>query len=187
MYKLCKTEQSAIRQRQLELGLLEALTQQHYDEICVSDLCDQMQIPRKSFYRYFSGKEGALNALIDHTLLEFEGFSFIPGASLADTQIQLEAFYRFWYAHSTLLDALVRSDLSGVLVRRSILHTIQDFTIVAHFEQKRESELVEHSTIFAICGLMSMMLRWHEENFATPIDQMARISVQIMTTPLYKV
>ena len=74
MYKLCKTEQSAARQRQLEQGLLQAMQTQRYEDISISDLCDRMGIPRKSFYRYFSGKEGALAALIDHTLMEFEQF-----------------------------------------------------------------------------------------------------------------
>ena len=70
MYKLCKTEQSAQRQRQLEEGLLTAMRTKRYEESSISDLCDQMGIPRKSFYRYFSGKDGALHALIDHTLME---------------------------------------------------------------------------------------------------------------------
>ena len=69
MYKMCKTEQSAARQRELEEGLLNIMLSRHYDEISVSELCDQLNVPRKSFYRYFSGKDGALHALIDHTLL----------------------------------------------------------------------------------------------------------------------
>ena len=63
MYKLCKTEQSAQRQRQLEEGLLTAMRTKRYEEISISDLCDQMGIPRKSFYRYFFGTDGALHAL----------------------------------------------------------------------------------------------------------------------------
>ncbi len=187
MYKLCKTEQSATRQRQLELGLMEAMTQQHYDEICVSDLCDQMQIPRKSFYRYFSGKEGALKALIDHTLLQYEGISHMPGENEEYTQTQLEGFFRFWFERKTLLDALSRSGLAGVLVERAIVHTLSDFTIVAHFRYKTEKNVVEQTTMFAVCGLMSMILRWHEEDFVTPIEEMATIAVQIMTRPLYKI
>ena len=70
MYKLCKTEQSAQRQRQLEEGLLELMRLRPYDEISVVDLCEYLQIPRKSFYRYFSNKDGALFALLDHTLME---------------------------------------------------------------------------------------------------------------------
>ena len=51
MYKLCKTEQSAQRQRSLEEGLLTAMKTKRYEEITISDLCSQMGIPRKSFYR----------------------------------------------------------------------------------------------------------------------------------------
>ena len=68
MYKLCKTEQSALRQRELEEGLLKTMSVHHYDDISVSDLCQQMDIPRKSFYRYFSSKDGALFALIEKTV-----------------------------------------------------------------------------------------------------------------------
>ena len=71
MYKLCKTEQSAARQRQLEQGLLQVMSTSRYEDINVSGLCQKMGIPRKSFYRYFSSKDGALHALIDHTLMEY--------------------------------------------------------------------------------------------------------------------
>ena len=76
MYKLCKTEQSAARQKELEQGLLAAMSVQNYEEITISDLCKKMNIPRKSFYRYFTSKEGALHALLDHTILEFEFLHF---------------------------------------------------------------------------------------------------------------
>ena len=75
MYKLCKSEQSATRQKQLEQGLLKVMLTQRYEDISVSDLCTAMDIPRKSFYRYFSGKDGALHALIDHTMISYESFS----------------------------------------------------------------------------------------------------------------
>ena len=74
MYKLCKTEKSASRQQMLESGLLAAMISKPYEEISVSDLCDRLSIPRKAFYRYFSGKEGALLSLIDHTLMTFHAF-----------------------------------------------------------------------------------------------------------------
>ena len=72
MYKMCRTEASANRQRSLEQGLLDAMQVMDFAEISICDLCDQLEIPRKSFYRYFAGKEGALYALIDHTLFQLE-------------------------------------------------------------------------------------------------------------------
>lgn len=186
MYKLCKTEQSAARQRQLELGLMEAMASQHYDEISVSDLCDRMQIPRKSFYRYFSGKDGALKALIDHTLLEFEGFSFRSGTAEDQTRGLLEDFFLFWKLQKPMLDALDRSGLSGVLIERSISHALADTSIVNHFRSDQEKMIEEQTTTFCVCGLMSMVLQWHKEGYRVSASHMAAIAVHIVSHPLFK-
>ena len=71
MYKICATQASKQRQRELEAGLMNIMLHHQYENISVSDLCENMGIPRKAFYRYFSSKEGALYALIDHSLLDF--------------------------------------------------------------------------------------------------------------------
>ena len=70
MYKICHTEESSRRQRELEAGLLEAMKNLPYEKITLTDLCRQLDIPRKSFYRYFPAKEDCLLALIDHTLAD---------------------------------------------------------------------------------------------------------------------
>ena len=93
MYKLCKTEQSAARQRQLEQGLLQAMYTQDYEDISISDLCDRMGVPRKSFYRYFSNKDGALFALLDHTLMEFEQTSGTTASGNSGAIGDLERFF----------------------------------------------------------------------------------------------
>jgi len=94
MYKLCKTEQSAARQRELEQGLLEIMANKRFDDISVSDLCEKIGIPRKSFYRYFSGKDGALYALIDHTLMAYEGF--LPERFLREKRTVQNDLVRFF-------------------------------------------------------------------------------------------
>ena len=186
MYKLCKTEQSARRQRELEQGLLAAMSTHQYEEITVSDLCDQMNIPRKSFYRYFSSKDGALHALIDHTLLEFEGFSSVDGAGEKRThQTDLEHFFRFWKERRTLLDALARSGISGTLVLRSIDHAMSDVGMPMRFLPQQERLAREHATMFGVCGLMSMVLNWHNNGFLLSESQMASIAVELLTKPLF--
>ena len=107
MYKLCKTEQSAMRQRQLEQGLQQAMLAQQYEDISISDLCDRLGIPRKSFYRYFSSKDGALAALLDHTLMEFEQSASHRDKPNAGTAIgDLERYFIFRHERRDFLDAL---------------------------------------------------------------------------------
>ena len=183
MYKLCKTERSANRQRQLELALMEAMKTKHYDEISVSDLCDRMQVPRKSFYRYFSGKDGALHGLIDHTLLEFEWNLDTNPKNGSKVRQQLERFFRFWEQRSPLLDALERSGMGGALIERAIRQAIMESSSYVQHERIDRLQL-ESTAMFGVCGLMSMVLQWHHEKSYLSVEQMADIAFGIMTKPL---
>lgn len=179
MYKLCKTEQSAARQRQLEQGLLEAMLTQQYEDISVSDLCDQIGIPRKSFYRYFASKDGALVALLDHTLLEFEQFPSGMGKGKVDGE--LTRYFRFWYAHKPLLDALERSRLSGMLMERATVHSLNE-----HLEHLpvMEPGVRRMALTFAICGLLSVVTQWHHGGFRETPEEMARVATVMLMKPL---
>ena len=186
MYKLCKTEQSAARQRQLEEGLMSVMLTKRYDEISVSELCDELAIPRKSFYRYFSSKDGALHALIDHTLMGFEGFTAAYRHSAVRTlHGELEGFFQFWVQHKALLDALERSSMTGVLIERAITHALSETVRPARFLPKDSEEMQKHITMFGVCGLMSMMLTWHHEGYPQSSSQMARIAARLLEQPLF--
>ena len=186
MYKLCKTEQSAQRQRELERGLLAAMSSRQYEEISISDLCEHMGIPRKSFYRYFSSKDGALHALIDHTLLDYETFPTVrKNEEKRTAQTDLERFFRFWQEQKPLLDALERSGISGVLVTRSIDHALSDVGTPSRFLPQSEKEVRKQAVSFGVCGLMSMVLSWHHDGYPLPADRMAEMAVQLLTKPLF--
>ena len=186
MYKDCRTEQSARRQKALEKGLLEAMKQQRFEDISIIDLCDRMEIPRKSFYRYFSGKEGALYALIDHTLMEFEPFMMgaKPGGKHT-MQRDLEMFFSFWLDQRDLLDALARSNLSGMLIERSVAYALTDDVLPSRFLPNDSKKVQRQITKFGVCGLMSMVLTWHSEGFSEEPKAMARIATQILSQPLF--
>lgn len=186
MYKKCSTEASASRQRQLEQGLLAAMSARRYEEISVSDLCADMGVPRKSFYRYFSGKEGALHALIDHTLQEFE-IQYIP-TLIAERQSFIHGvacFFQFWQQKKTLLDALARSGLSGVLIERSIIYAVKGAMESGQFLLPEHRHMKTEAVTFGICGLMSMVVRWHHDGYSMDVDSMAKLATKLMTQPLF--
>ena len=179
MYKLCKSEQSARRQRELELGLLKAMKTREYEDISIRELCDQMQIPRKSFYRYFSNKDGALMALLDHTLMEYEQ---IPDSG-AETPGDLERFFAFWHDHRELLEALIRSRLAGMLVERATHHAIRE-RLMPGYLLNADSHSQQLAMTFAVCGLLSMVMQWHRDGYRETPEQMAKIATMMLTRPL---
>lgn len=186
MYKICKTAQSAQRQRELENGLLEAMKTERYEEISISELCSRLGIPRKTFYRYFDSKDGALYGLIDHTLLEYEGFSVGYLASGRRTlQRELEQFFLFWLEKKSLLDVLHSSGLSGILIERAINFALTDTVMPRRFLPEDTEDMQKHITMFGVCGLLSMVLSWHVGGFAESTSEMARVAVRLLGTPLF--
>ncbi len=185
MYKVCKTEQSALRQWELEQGLLALMNQHRYEDISVSDLCAFMQIPRKSFYRYFSSKDGALYALLDHTMMEYDSF---PGAyesgEKRTVQRDLEGFFLFWKLKKPLLDALKKSGMTGVLIERSLEH-VHDTMFPTRFLGEMEKWEQEHVVTFSVCGLMVMMTNWHQGGYTRSVRDMAKVACRVLSQPLY--
>ena len=186
VYKICKTAQSAQRQRELEHGLMEAMKTERYEDISISELCSCLGIPRKTFYRYFDSKDGALYGLIDHTLLEYESFSSGYLSSGKRTlQRELEQFFLFWLEKRTLLDVLHSSGLSGILIERAINFALTDTVMPRRFLPEDTEEMQKHITMFGVCGLLSMVLSWHEGGFSESVSQMAKVSVRLLGAPLF--
>ena len=182
MYKLCKTEQSARRQRQLEQGLLKAMEQHQYEDISISELCEHMGVPRKSFYRYFSSKDGALYALLDHTLLEYEFFRMpIYYESAENIQRVLESFFWFWKQQKPLLDALEISGISGMLIERTIASVAEATKNLQILERPK---IRDHVIQFAVCGLMIMMINWHHGGYQESVSEMTEIAMRLVSQPL---
>jgi len=183
MYKRCVTEQSACRQRELEQGVLRIMTEQRYEDITVIDLCNGLNIPRKAFYRYFSNKEGALFALIDHTLMDFTVDFFACGQDA--TYGTLERFFVFWSQQQLLLDTLVRNELSGVLVQRAIVLAVEEEFFPHQLFPDLSRDTREHVALFLVSGLMSMVAQWHRTHFRNSPQKMAQIAAHLLTRPLF--
>ena len=186
MYKQCKTEKSAFRQRQFEYGLLELMGTRPYNEITVSDLCDHMQIPRKSFYRYFSSKDSALNALLDHTMMDFESFNVLYSKGSPRTlNKELSQFFLFWMERKNLLDALAKNNLCGYLVERTMSHISAGQLIPQRFLNEETHYTRKQISLFCVSGLMSIVLTWHRDGFPHSPEHMATIAARLVSEPLF--
>ena len=183
MYKFCKTEQSFRRQRELEKGLLEMMEHRRFDEISVSDLCDRMAIPRKSFYRYFSSKDGALFALLDHTIMEFYDSGSPEGLRGGTPAADLERFFRFWKERRKLISALQNSNLVGLLVERAV-ELAKKEQLIPDYVQVWEDALMDVAMNFLVCGLLSMVIQWHNDGYRIPTEQVTKAAVDMLSQPL---
>ena len=183
MYKICQSDQSTKRQRELEQGLLHLMLKRNFEDITVSDICQYMKIPRKSFYRYFSSKDGALYALIDHTLAIFFEMPTAQSKTRGTAIGDLDLYFLFWYENRALLDALHRSALSGILVERATNFALQEGHLPRQFKNLAPN-IQSLAMAFSVCGLMSMILHWHRSGFQVSPEEMTKLAMGILTAPL---
>ena len=184
MYRLCKTEQSAQRQRQLEEGLLSAMKTKRYEEITISDLCGQMEIPRKSFYRYFSSKDGALYALIDHTLLDFVTNVIFLRKPQPDDSFGMKAVLDYWKLQEPLLEALTKNRKESLLFERSIICCTQDAYLLAPYLAKAGHSTEPEVMVFCINGILSAIMIWYRSGYAKSTEEMAQILRKLLIGPI---
>lgn len=184
MYKLCKTERATARQREIELSLLDAMSHRRFEDITVSELCDGISVPRKAFYRYFDSKEGALRALIDHTLTDF-GKKTPSSERRRSLTRDIECFFLFWQEHKILLDALEKSGLFSHLIDAALDFPIRDMVSLEKFLPDDSDAMRRSIFKFAICGLMFTMLSWYKSGFAESPHDMARTTCRMLSRPLF--
>ncbi len=185
MYKLCKTEKSAVRQREIENGLLSMLKNKRYDEITVSELCEKMDMPRKAFYRYFDSKDDCLRALIDHKLMGYWELEAREGKrGERDLLSELENFFLFWKREKDLLDALSKSDMLGMLIEISASSVSE--TVNSSKFLPAEADWMRRTIFqFSICGLMFSMIGWYRSGFNRSTSKMADAAVRMLSKPLF--
>jgi AcrR family transcriptional regulator len=170
----------------MEQGLAEMMLTMRYEDITVSDMCEKLQIPRKSFYRYFASKEDALYAMIDHTLMSYEEFGKMKRQTAKRTlQSDLAQFFQFWLENKKILDALQKSGLGGVLIERSIEYAVSEDVFPKRFLPGETFQVRRHVVMFAVCGLMSMMLQWYQNGCKESVQTLAEIAKRLLNQPLF--
>ncbi len=186
MYKLCKTEQSAKRQREIEKVLFDLMMKKSYPDITVTEICDALSMPRKAFYRYFDSKDDTLYALIEHTMAEYGGFTGNDtGGGVRTLRREIEKYFVFWQDHKLLLDALYKNNMLEKIIDVSISFPVNDMVSIKKFLPDDTDWAREKIFKFAVCGLVFQMLDWYKDGFKTSVSDMARLSCRTLSKPLF--
>ena len=128
MAKQCTTEKSLERQNRIGKALEEMMMEQDYEDIFVSDLCTRAGISRRSFYRYFSGKDDVLRSLLEDIIRDCHlqaVFKFCPDRDLEE---RLVGFFRYWMEkQSPWLEILARNRQESLLIDMYVDWTRQEY------------------------------------------------------------
>lgn len=178
MAKVCTNEKTAARQRWIENGLLERMEKCRFEDITVTDLCQHLNLSRRSFYRYFRDMEDVLDSLMDHT------FQDMVITDTGITVAELEKYYEFWFRHKALLNALAHSGMYSKITEYAMQYANEE-SLKKHLPAHGPgADLSREINLFVISGLASLMISWHAGGFQKTPRQMASIAYRMLSEPL---
>lgn len=179
MYKHCTTEESVLRQRQLEGCLLELMQTIPYSHITIGHICQRADISRKSFYRYFGSKDGCLYALVDHCIMDGASRYMPEHNEPSRSHLFYEQFFSYWKDMAPLLDVLAKNNLRMLIVERMMYYVDQEERDLHYYLGGSTTDCYEQ-ILFMISGIMGLVLSWHHSGFQKSVSQMADILEKVL-------
>lgn len=179
MYRKCATERSVQNQRKIENALLELMLKMPYGDISVTQVCEEAGISRRIFYHLFGSKQDALYGLIDHRILDMEGFR----TDLSDLALR---FFLYWQGQKKLMDTLSQNQMRSLLLERMMGSILREDYDVWRWLQAEDLENRQDILVFNLSGIMGLVFRWHASGFRKSPKQMAALIGNLMNHPLAK-
>ncbi len=148
-------------------ALLRIMEQYDYQQITVTQIAQEAQRSRKTFYRLFSGKDEILSLFL-------EGLFQTCFARIKAERIQrywdvVQVFFDFWEERKELLFLLQKNGLLPRVFEQSYQYARQVFTFVRSEELAASFALpLPYMLAYSVGGMHSMLLKWAENGMEIP-------------------
>lgn len=182
MYKNCKTDLSAQRQKNIALCFLEMVKETSLEEISITELCQRAGVPRNSFYRYFANKEAILKYLLEYALHQM--LEKVVQTYHASKEREILFHLTNWlhlYKEQEQVWELFDDNLHGILIGEVIAHygNVLDPVNKLDFRNQQTKGI-----IFYVYGMMGILDVWRHFGYEQSEEEVALQLYNIIRHPI---
>ena len=148
-------------------AMLKVMKIYDYREITVTQITQEAEVSRKTFYRHFRDKDEVLKHLFDS--LYKECVSTIKDNDLHHYWDVVQCFFDFWESHAKILNLMKQSNLLPQLFEESYERSFEVFRSVkpADLSEQYKAEL-PYLLAYSLGGMNSMLIKWIENGMSIP-------------------
>lgn len=152
-------------------ALLTVMKQYNYREITVTQITQEAQLSRKTFYRLFSDKDEVLSLLFDRLFQEC--FEQIRAREIRHYWNLVQLFFDFWEERKELLFLLQKNHLLPRVFEWTYQHSMEIFEFVRSKEIADSFSLpLPYLLAYSVGGMHSMLLKWAENGMDVPSSEL---------------
>ena len=150
-------------------ALLSLMNDWHYTEITVTQLAQEANLSRKTFYRLFNDKSDVLTLILDKLFDEF--FIEVKEQSVKRYWNVVQYYFDFWDSHREILLLLSKNDLLGIMFEYVYRNAEKIFVAVRTLEKAEEfASSLPYLLAYSVGGMHSMLIKWVESGMSVPSE-----------------
>lgn len=150
-------------------ALLELMKVYPYADITITQLSQEAELSRKTFYRLFDDKDDVLKVLFDGLYLEC--FTEIKGRNVRRYWELVQLYFDFWGSRREILMLLGKSGLLPRLFDYVYRHGESIFIAVRTPETAKEfAPTLPYLLAYSVGGMHSMLMKWVESGMSVPSE-----------------
>lgn len=186
MSKQCTTDFAQNRRGHLENSLLTLLSTRQYQDISVKDICQEADIPRRTFYHYFDSKDDVLDSVINNIMqLCFLEVMFDYKLGVDNMRQSFIRVFRFWTGENRKrLDSLIRNELESRLMA-SAMQWVRQEKIGFLTKSDLDPKLVEIGLMVGVTDFFSLLFYWSRNGYQESAEQMAEYALWVLPQAFY--
>lgn len=158
-------------------GLLKLMITNDFSTITVTQICQEANLSRRTFYRLYKSKEDILS---EYLFLLAEEFKSIVSEAVPKHYIEVAAIYfSFWKQHEDFLNLLKKNKMLEVIYNTaremapSVFKTVKPNT-------QLDVDALSFALSYSLGGLNGMLIQWVEDGMRLSSDQLVAILKQTL-------
>lgn len=164
---------SAIRSRKMIVeALLRLMKRKKYTAITITDVANEAQIGRKTFYRHFYTLDDVLDEYVNELFAEYR--AMLKEAQICDIYEHIPCYFRFWNEHMEFLQLLEKNNLLFFILKKYDVLMPEIFTLLPCVIEKG-SDVSEYFLSYTAGGFWSMLCKWISRGGKETPEEMTEI------------
>lgn len=166
-------------------SLLELMEKKDFNKISITEIIDNADLTRQTFYRNFNSKEDVLYEYVSKLYKEcFDKIDQLPDKNLKTILI---TYFEYWYKYKELLILARKSNFNYKFMDfyyPFMNEYFEKFIIKLPDNFDMKTDYIKH---FLLGGLIQVKTYWAERDFLETPEELAELVLQSINTCTYNV
>lgn len=153
-------------------SFLEIMHQKSYDKITITEVCNNANLVRETFYRNFSSKDAVLKRILD---IKFNELEKLAQKNIKEPSIELFFinYFAYWESQKEFLNLLINNHLFSIMHNKTIelIYIKLDATIKETETNKTKNYI---ASIYS-GAINNLLFAWAKNEFEETPQEITRI------------